>query len=319
MNTAGKAIPMLFLISFLLSFSSIGSAQTSSTVPDNVQVRSADIWSEGTRLTATVYSPTSASAADRLPTILMAHGWGGVAAQLRRDAISFAQHGYLVVTFDYRGWGESDGRIIATEKLPGEHEGSFTVQVREIREIVDPVDMLADWENAMHWLQAEPQVDTDRIGVWGSSQSGGYVVEMAARDQRIKAVHSQVSSLSGRSIGETVQAYNEATLRARGELSYPQAGATVVGNLRGAPIANRFANYSPVDRMHEIEGTPIQFVLAGEEELFDNRDHGILAHDRYEGPKNLVVIPGISHYGIYREAWRQAHDLALAWFDRHLK
>ncbi|MAY57370.1 MAG: hypothetical protein CMQ46_03330 [Gammaproteobacteria bacterium] len=319
MTVTPKTSSMLLLVTLLLGFSGALTAQNASTLPDDVQAQQADIWSEGTRMSATVNTPASASASDTFPTILMAHGWGGVAAQLRRDAISFSQNGYLVVTFDYRGWGESDGRIIATQALPADRQGAFTTQVREIREVVDPVDMLTDWENAMHWLQAVPQVDTDRIGIWGSSQSGGYVVEMAARDDRIKAVHSQVGSLSGRSIGETVQAYNDATLRARGELSYPEAGATVVGNLRGAPIANRFANYSPVDKMDQIDGTPIQFVLAGDEELFDNREHGILAHDRYGGPKNLVIIPDISHYGIYREAWQQANDLAVQWFDRYLK
>ncbi len=38
-----------------------------------------------------------------------------------------------------------------------------------------------------------------------------------------------------------------------------------------------------------------------------------------EGPKNLVIIPGIGHYDIYRGAREQAHSLAQAWFDRHLR
>jgi hypothetical protein len=39
-------------------------------------------------------------------------GWSGTAAQLRADAVVFCQAGFLVVTFDYRGWGESDRRAI---------------------------------------------------------------------------------------------------------------------------------------------------------------------------------------------------------------
>ncbi|MBC55256.1 MAG: hypothetical protein CMQ34_15620 [Gammaproteobacteria bacterium] len=308
---------LLLLFTFAATF---GHAQSGPQIPEDVEARAVDIWSEGTRMAATVFTPADADMDDKLPTILMAHGWGGVAAQLVRDAVAFAQNGYLVVTFDYRGWGASDGRIIALDTLPdASRTGSFTAEVREIREVVDPVDMLADWENAMHWLQDEPQVDTDRIGVWGSSQSGGYVVEMAIRDQRIKAVHSQVGSLDGSGIGETPQAYTEATQRARGELSYPEAGATVVGNLRGAPIASRFQNYVPVDEIAGAEGVPMQFVIAQNEELFDNREHAMLAHERHQGPKNLVVIPDISHYGIYRQAWQQANELALAWFDEHLK
>jgi len=291
-------------------------------VPDDVQVRKVDIWSEGTRLTGAVYRAASATADDAQPTILMAHGWGGVAAQLARDAVAFARAGYTAVTFDYRGWGESDGRIILADTASGladDRSGEFSAQVREIREIVDPVDMLADWENAMHWLQDEPGVDVDRIGVWGSSQSGGYVVEMAIRDPRIKAVHSQVGSMTGRQIGDTEAAREEATRRARWQLAYPEAGARVVGNLRGAPISARFANYSPVDNINKIDDVPIQFVLAGDEELFDNNANGILAHDRYQGPKRLIVVPDITHYGIYGTAWQQANELAIEWFDEHLK
>jgi alpha-beta hydrolase superfamily lysophospholipase len=61
------------------------------------------------------------------------------------------------------------------------------------------------------------------------------------------------------------------------------------------------------------------FVLAENEELFDNRDHGLKAYERATGPKKLVVIPKIKHYGIYLEARKQAQKLAIDWFDAHLK
>jgi len=312
-----RQMSCLLLLCLLLPFKAY-----SQQIPDTVYVRSVDIWSEGTRMSGTVFIASDASGTDRLPTILMAHGWGGVASQLLRDAVAFAEAGYLVVTFDYRGWGNSDGRLIAGGELPplGERTaGELQLPVREVREVVDPVDMLADWQNALHWLHGEPHVDTDRIGLWGSSQSGGYVVEMAIRDPRVRAVHSQVGSLSGLAIGDTDEAREDATRRARGELGYPDPGERAVGNLRGAPIASRFYNYSPVDNVNAAGDTPLQFVLAENEELFDNREHGILAHDRYDGPKRLVVIPDITHYGIYREAWEQSKDLAIEWFDRYLK
>lgn len=58
---------------------------------------------------------------------------------------------------------------------------------------------------------------------------------------------------------------------------------------------------------------------AEKEELFDNKQHGIKAHERAKGPKKLVTIPNITHYGVYREAREQAQKLALEWFDTHLK
>jgi hypothetical protein len=55
------------------------------TPPDDIAFRAANITSEGTRMAAEVYAPKS-PAGEKLPTIVMAHGWGGVAANLRPDA-----------------------------------------------------------------------------------------------------------------------------------------------------------------------------------------------------------------------------------------
>ncbi len=86
----------------------------------------------------------------------------------------------------------------------------------------------------------------------------------------------------------------------------------------GTLPANRFANYAPVDNVNEAGNIPMQFVVAENEELFDNNEHAILAHERYQGPKNLVIMPGIDHYGIYRQAWQQSNQLALEWFNQYL-
>jgi uncharacterized protein len=299
--------------------------QASSAIYEEVETQSADIWSEGSRMSATVFFPSSANDGDKLPAIVMAHGWGGTAASLSRDAYAFAQGGYFVLTFDYRGWGDSDGRVIVLERDVGAElngalpEGTFMARVQELRGIVDPVDMLADWQNAIHWLHGEPRVDASRIGLWGTSLSGGFVVELAMRDPRVRAVHSQVGFMTGRDFGITDAARNEAARRARGEIGYPAANARVIGNLRGAPIMSRFADYSPADHINQAGDTPLQFVLADQEELFPNSEHGILAHERYEGPKRLVIIPEIRHYGIYNEAWQASNDLALEWFNQHLR
>ena len=94
-----------------------------------------------------------------------------------------------------------------------------------IREVVDPVEQGRDWLNALHWLQAEPGCDKTRIGIWGSSYSGGHVLYAAAHDKRVKAVFSQVGGMDSRFVvanaEQTEQTLDEATRRARGELPYP--------------------------------------------------------------------------------------------------
>jgi dienelactone hydrolase len=290
--------------------------------PEGITFRRATVMSEGSRLAAEMFA---ARAKDKpLPTIIMCHGWGGTAKQLRPDAVVFARAGYFVVTFDYRGWGASEGRVVLTKPArrgkPGE---PFTAEVKEIREVVDPLDQTTDLLNVIHWVHGEKQCDARRIGLWGTSYSGGHVVYAAARDSRVKATVSQVPALDSRWVGQDPRArrltLEQATKRARGEIGYPKPGARVLGNLRGAPIAERLMNYAPVRDVDRARGCAMLFILAEKEELFNNKDHGIKAHERAKGPKKLVTIPKISHYGIYKEARKQAQKLALDWYDQHLK
>lgn len=299
-------------------------AQTDSasyTPPDDIGFRKATIISEGTRIGAELF--TLKSNEDKaLPTIIMCHGWGGAAASLRPDAIVFARAGYFVVSFDYRGWGASEGRVVPTKPLErGAPGATVTAEVKEIREVVDPLDQTTDLLNVIHWVHGEKQCDPKRIGLWGTSYSGGHVVYAAARDARVRATVSQVPGMDSRFVligpGRR-QTLEEATRRTRGELGYPQPGAVTVGNLRGAPIRERLMHYAPVEEADQAPNCSMLFIIAEKEELFDNRDHGIKAHERAKGPKKLVTIPNITHYGIYSEGREQSQKLAVDWFNMHL-
>lgn len=304
--------------------------------PDDLAFRNVDIYSEGTRMHGEVFVAKSAPADKKLPTILMAHGWGGSTPAMRRDAVLFARNGYFVLTFDYRGWGGSDSRLIPTGSAPkADAEGKLTAEVREVREVVDPIDFATDWFNAIHWLNGEPQADMNRLGLWGSSFSGGLVVYVAARDPRVKAFHSQVGAMNGRDMikdpENAKRAYADATAMARGEKKYPKAGEpfeviqmvdgkpTVTGKLRGNPVYAKMMVYFPVEEVNLAPQCAMQFVIAEKEELFDNRDHAIKAYETFKGKKNLVTVPAITHYGIYSTAFQQANKLALEWYDKHLK
>src|SRR5262249_30508067 len=139
---------------------------------------------------------------------------------------------------------------------------------------------------------------------------------------RVKALVSQVPALDSRwvTLGPGLKAtQDEATQRTHGEIGYPQPGVVAVGNLRGAPIRERMMNYAPVEDVDKAPECAMLFILAEKEEYFDNKDHGIRAYERARGPKKLVTIPGITHYGIYGPARPRAQRLAIEWFDEHLK
>ncbi len=294
--------------------------------PDNMDFRTASIMSEGVRLHAELFSLKSL-AGKRLPTIIMAHGWGGVAASFRRDAIDFANAGYLVLTFDYRGWGESDARLVLTKASPikptsGQNQ-KFTAEVIEQREYVDPLEQTRDWFNVINWAAGEPVVDKDRIGLRGSSYSGGHVFYVAALDSRVKAAVSQVGAYDSRWVisDKTQQdlTYAEGAKRAHGE-AYPAPRAVTVGRLIGAPIRENLMRYAPIELAPRVTNAAVLFIVAEKEELFSNEDNAKLAYDRMGGKnKKYVSIPNITHYGVYREQRDTAVKLAVEWFDQYLK
>ncbi|MCI0743084.1 MAG: alpha/beta fold hydrolase [Gemmataceae bacterium] len=290
-------------------------------VPEEVKFRRADILSEGTRMAAEVFAPKTA-ASGKLPTIVMSHGWGGTAAALRPDAIAFARAGYLVVAFDYRGWGASDARLILSGAKPEKQNGKLIAEVKEVREVVDPIDQTTDIMNAIHWAAGEELCDPERIGIWGSSFSGGHVVYVAAREPRVKALVSQVGAMDARWVIASPAArqhtYSQGAARTHGKIGYPKPGEKF-GNLKGAPLFEKLAGYAPIEDIGRCKNCAMLFIIAEKEELFDNKEHAIRAHERATGVKKLVSIPGITHYGIYKEARDRAQKEALAWFDEHLK
>src|ERR1017187_7519534 len=95
-----RTFPAVFLWAAMLAGTI--QAQTTPTPfvpPYDIKVRTANIVSEGTRMAADVYSLKSLEG-KRLPTIIVCHGWGGVARDLRPEGVAFARAGYLVVAID---------------------------------------------------------------------------------------------------------------------------------------------------------------------------------------------------------------------------
>lgn len=78
--------------------------------------------------------------------------------------------------------------------------------------------------------------------------------------------------------------------------------------------------YAPVEHAGLVRADQAMLIIVAEkEELFDNRDHGQRVHERLQGPKSYLVIPGITHYEVYTRAFDQAIKPAVEWYDRYLK
>jgi dienelactone hydrolase len=112
------------------------------------------------------------------PVVILAHGFAAERVMMLPEyAARFVQAGMAAFVFDYRGFGDSQG---------------------EPRELVSPKRHLADWAAAVDHVRGLDQIDSQRIGLWGTSFSGGHVLVTAARDRGVRAVVAQVPFVDGR-------------------------------------------------------------------------------------------------------------------------
>ncbi|ENX45588.1 hypothetical protein F886_02369 [Acinetobacter sp. NIPH 542] len=111
------------------------------------------------------------------PCIIMGNGFGGTKdTGLLHFAEPFSKAGFDTFIFDYRSFGESDG-------FPRQN-----VSYKNQRE---------DYHAAIAAVRSLPNVDRNRIALWGTSYSGGHVMVVAAQDPKISAVISMNPATDG--------------------------------------------------------------------------------------------------------------------------
>src|SRR5919205_1045220 len=153
-----------------------------------------EFQAEGPRLRGWLYIP--AEGGPPFPTVVMAHGFSAVKEMyLDRFAEAFAEVGLASLVFDNRNFGASEGTP---------------------RYEIDPWTQVHDYRDAITYARGRPEVDRERIGVWGSSYSGGHVLVVGAVDRRVRCAVAQAPLVSGyRNILRLVRADLLALLRAQ--------------------------------------------------------------------------------------------------------
>ena len=133
--------------------------------------RSVEFYSEGFKLCGDVYIPEDLGQEEKRAAVLLCHGYTGVKdLYLPDNARVLNEHGYVVMTFDYKGWGDSEG----------------------VRSRLAPYSRVMDVQAAMTFLGMQPEVDSDKIGLYGTSYGGATVVWVGAVDPRAKCIVSVV-------------------------------------------------------------------------------------------------------------------------------
>jgi uncharacterized protein len=293
--------------------------------------RDIEFDAEGVTLRGWFYPAEGASGT--APTIVMAHGFSAV-KEMYLDAYAevFAAAGLNALVFDNRNFGASDG---------------------EPRQEIDPWAQVRDYRHAITYAGTLSQSD-DRIGVWGSSYSGGHVLVVAAIDRRVKAVACQVPMVSGHDnfralvradlIAGFQDMFNaDRTARFRGD---PPAMVPVVAEDPAAPCAlptrdswewfsetgktrapswrnevtlrsvEMFSEYEPIAYLPYISPTPLLMQPAIGDHLTPC-DLAVAAYEKAREPKKLNILPG-GHFDAYVKGFDDSSGPARDWFVQHL-
>ena len=303
--------------------------QRPAPLPDNVEKRDVIIWSDGVRMAGDLYLPKGLKKDKKLPAILFCAGTSGTKKGTpQKFAPRVVQAGFVFLAFDYRGWGESDSRLMSLDKQPApDAKSEVTIRARAIRWQMDFADQTTDIRAAIGFLAGEPNVDPQRIGILGTSYGGGLVTWTAGNDPRVKCVAAQVGGMGGgRGPAADQTAYDLATKQARAETEPVPFETGKMGgkmarydNMRVNP-AKRIG-FNPMEAAEKIRA-PMIIIDAENDELSDRHQNGERVSEILKShgvPVAYHVLKGITHYGIYKEGFEEATRLELEWFTKHLK
>jgi predicted acyl esterase len=135
-----------------------GTASAGYTFRDDIVITSAD----GTRLTANVFEPTSDAQAPH-PAVVFVNSWALNEYEYLVPAATLAARGYIVLSYNTRGFGTSGGLI----------------------NVAGPKDM-QDLSAVLDWLEDNTAVDGERIGMSGISYGAGISLLGLAQERRIR-------------------------------------------------------------------------------------------------------------------------------------
>lgn len=285
--------------------------------------------SGGTSCAGDLYRPPGMRGGRR-PGIVMGHGFSLVKSTLVAQAEALADAGFIVLTIDYRSFGQSGGRP---------------------RGQLFPLNEAEDYRAAISYLQTRRDVDADRIGLWGASFAGALVSYVAAVDERVRAVCAVVPVTDGytwmRLLHGEEAFYDlmRATEADRARRDAGEKGARIPvagppGTLCALPCSDdilaffdqvgelhptwrdtitlesveKIVEFSPWSFVHRISPRPYLILAAGGRDVVHPAWTIAELHDRAREPKRLEFLP-CDQLGLYVDpGLSQSNELARDFF-----
>ncbi|EHK68063.1 alpha/beta hydrolase [Achromobacter arsenitoxydans] len=290
----------------------------------------------GITLAGDLYQPKGSTG--KLAALAVGGPFGAVKEQSSGlYAQTMAERGFLTLAFDPSYTGESSG---------------------EPRNVTSPDISTEDFSAAVDYLGQLPIVDRERIGAIGICGWGGFVLNAAAADKRIKAVMAStmydISRVSARGYNDSVTL--EQRTKTLEQLSRQRWQDAENGKPAYQPPYNKdlpdsapqfmvdYHDYYMTPRGYHpravnsgnawTQTNPLSFmnapILSYIREISPRPVlfvHGEKAHSRYFSetayaaaaePKELMIIPGASHVDLYDQMDKIPFDKLTAFFKQHL-
>lgn len=300
------------------------------------RMKKVEFLSEGYKLVGNLFRPDNFKESDRLPAVVVAGPMTGVKEQVAGLwAERLAKASFVTLAFDHQNFGESEG-------TPRQHE--------------DPGKKIEDLRNATSFLASLPEVDGSKIGACGISMGGGYALQLAAWDRRIRAVSIIAAGLN---LGDTfLEMMGKEALVKRlqdlnasrqkhydtGEVQYIPAVAT-----EGKPAAmtgdepfeyygtsrswspgwvNRYTtesienlmSFNAVPHAHHVTPTPL-LIIHGKNDKYCLPKFAQEAYDKAGEPKEIMWVDAPNHIDLYdvEKYVDPAVSKTVEWFNKYLK
>ena len=337
-----KKFSILTLIVLILS-PVIINAQENKTIIFKAGINKVTFKSQGVKLAGLLFTPDNFDPTKKYPTIVFSGPLLQVKEQMGTNyGKAFADKGYVFLSFDHIGHGESEGDM-------GAHENG-NLKTEGIRD-------------AISYLRTLKFVNRDRLFGLGGCASGGYMPFVAVTDKRLKGVatvsgmNNNIFAYFGRSDKDKLIAMfleaNEARQRMyeTGKLEtvdphkyffgkpyegnkmedFPE-GSAREGYEYYMTKRGRTANYTHRAKANLQEYGPMVDATTYAEYIFmpfigvvgENAGSKIFTqnfYDKAKEPKELVVIKGASHVDLYDKVdyIEQAVNKIDDFFNKHVK
>ena len=231
---------------------------------------------------------------------------------------AMAEAGYTMLSFDYRGFGGSEGE----------------------RALLLPQEQVEDAISALEYLATQvPGVDPARIGLYGTSFGGGIAALAATRSPRVKALVMSVPVTSGsnwlRSINRWYEfremkertlaalarkvATGEIEMGERLEIMVPDP-LSLVRYSEKTPIAIESGwhvlHHEPIEQAHKLTMPVCMF--GAEDDTLVPFEQTTSFFERVPTEKRLEVFPVGNHWCVYDDALPRVAQVTQEWFGRHL-